>query len=251
MNTQLKLAQSQIEAFYVDCFAESQVNDFLKMTNMTKNDEHDKKNVVDVGGGVGYFARELQSRVGCRVRVIDSDAVSIGKVKALKNISIESEVGDALNPKVKGNEDFICFNLILHHLIGKSEKQTRELQKKALLAWKNTEATIFVNEYIYESYVKNFSGRLIYEITSSKFLSVIGSLIARINPSLKANTFGVGVRFRANREWIKLFEECGFKVISATYGEVEQTTIAHRVLLLIRQVRRDSFLLVKRYPPPY
>lgn len=243
MDTQLKLSQSQIEAFYVDVFAESQVNDLLNMASITK------KNVVDVGGGVGYFAQELQSKTDCRVRVIDSDVTSIGKVIALDNINIEAEIGDALNPKVKGNEDFVCFNLILHHLIAKSEKRTRELQKKALISWENTGATIFVNEYIYESYIGNLSGRLIYKITSSKFLSAIGAVIGRINPSLKANTLRVGVRFRANREWIKLFDECGFKVLSMTYGKVEPTPIALRLLLLIKNVRRDSFLLVKQAPP--
>ncbi len=236
---QITLAQLQIEAFDHRDFNESQVNDFIKLTNNNINNY-----IVDVGGGVGYFAQNLNDKTGASVRVIDSNLLSIEKVKKLENKNIEGIVGDALNPEIKGDESVICFNQILHHLIGSNETETRMLQKQALLAWKNTNASIFINEYIYESFVSNLSGRLIYEITSNKFLSAIGAAIGRIIPSLKANTFGIGVRFRANDEWVKLFEECGFTVASMSYGEVEYISIPRR-LLLIKQARRDSFLLVK------
>jgi hypothetical protein len=240
---QIKLAQSQIEAFYVDCFNESQLNDFIKLTSSIKL-TNDHNCVVDVGGGVGYFARNLNNKTGASVRVIDSDFPSIKKVNKLENKNIFGIVGDALNPEIKGDENIVCFNLILHHLVGSNENKTRILQKQALLAWKNTNASIFVNEYIYESFVGYLSGRLIYEITSNRILSAIAAAIGRVIPSLKANTLGIGVRFRANDEWVKLFEECGYTVASMSYGEVEYTAIPLR-LLFIKQVRRDSFLLVK------
>lgn len=240
--TQITLSKSQIEAFYVDCFNESQVNDFIKLTN--KDQQKNDQLVVDIGGGVGYFAQNLNKQTGHKVRVIDSDKISIDAVKRLNNLKIEGVVGDALTPDIKGNEDIVCFNLILHHLIGRTETETRLLQKKALLAWKNSKAIIFVNEYIYDSFVGNLSGRLIYEITSSKVLSAIGRTIGKIIPSMRANTFGIGVRFRSHREWLKLFEECGFQVSSVSLGEIEHTAFPLR-LLLIKQVRRDSFLLVK------
>ena len=240
-NKQITLAQSQIEAFDHEDFHESQANDFIKLTN---NNINKNKYVVDVGGGVGYFAKSLNDKTGISVRVIDSNVLSIEKVKKIKNKNIEGIVGDALNPVIKGDESVICYNQILHHLIGSNEAETRMLQKQALLAWKNTNISIFINEYIYESFVGNLSGRLIYEITSNKFLSTIGAAIGRIIPSLKANTFGVGVRFRAKDEWIKIFEECGFTLSSMSYGEEEYVSIPRR-LLLIKQARRDSFLLVK------
>jgi hypothetical protein len=187
---QIKLAQSQIEAFYVDCFNESQVSDFIKLTNSIKL-TNNYNCVVDVGGGVGYFARNLNNKTGASVRVIDSDFASIEKVNKLENKNIFGIVGDALNPEIKGDENIVCFNLILHHLIGSNETETRMLQKQALLAWKNANISIFVNEYIYESFVGNLSGRLIYEITSNKILSTIGAIIGRVIPSLKANTFGI------------------------------------------------------------
>lgn len=246
-STQKKLSQSQIEAFYIDCFNESQVKDFIGFTK--KNQRTNEQVVVDIGGGVGYFAQNLNKQTGYKVRVIDSDKISIDRVTQLNNIKIEGVVGDALAPDIKGDEDIVCFNLILHHLIGSTEAETRLLQKKALLAWSNSKVTIFVNEYIYDSFIGYLSGRMIYEITSSKVLSAIGRAIGKIIPSLRANTFGVGVRFRAHREWLKLFEECGFNVSSISFGEIEHTAMPLR-LLFIKQKRRDSFLLVKSIQQP-
>ena len=39
-----------------------------------------------------------------------------------------------------------------------------------------------------------------------------GSIVV---PSLKANTFGVGVRFRAHGEWLRVFESAGYDVKSS------------------------------------
>jgi len=237
---QVTLSQSQIEAFYIDGFNESQVKDFLELTG---GDEQCFKGVVvDVGGGVGYFARNLSRQTGCKVRVIDSNVPSIERVRALGEKNIEGVVGDALAPEVRGDEGVICFNLILHHLVGRNDRETRDLQKKAICAWRNASTFIFVNEYIYESFFGSLSGRIIFEITSSQFLSAIAAVVARAIPSLRANTFGVGVRFRSNREWIDLFEECGFSVCGATNGESEPVS-SFRRLLLIRRIGRDSFLL--------
>jgi hypothetical protein len=240
--SQATLEQHQIEAFYVDCFVESQVAHFIELTASLP--ASGKQYIVDMGGGVGYFARELQQKTGLSIRVIDSDQQSIASVQALHNPHILGVIGDALHPYTQGDERIICFNLILHHLIGKNERETRVLQKQALTAWHGKADYLFVHEYIYESFFANISGRLIYEITRNKVLSLLGTLLGKIIPAFRANTFGVGVRFRAHNEWISLFEECGYRVVSKAYGEVEYTALPLR-LLFIRQVRRDSYVLAK------
>ena len=87
------------------------------------------------------------------VRIIDSDKKSIQNCKNLNNIYIDAHIGNALSPDIKGDEDIVCFNLILHHLIGATEKETRELQKKTIRLWRDRVQYIFINEYIYDSYV--------------------------------------------------------------------------------------------------
>ena len=117
------------------------------------------------------------------------------------------------------------------------------MQGQALSVWHLTVQAVFVNEYIYESYViNNFSGWLIYQITSNSVLSCLARFVAKLSPSLKANTFGVGVRFRSHKEWWKLFESLGFKVVGTKLGEQEFVSLPRR-LLLIKNCRRDSFFL--------
>lgn len=79
----------------------------------------------------------------------------------------------------------------------------------------------------------------------SPLLSLIGSVISKLIPSLRANTFGVGVRFRNREEWIRVFDSAGYIVKSSSLGQSELVSFA-RKYLLIRQIRRDSFLLMPR-----
>lgn len=236
--TQKLLAQDQLEAFYHDNFVKSQVADFMALTRALINPSTDV--MVDIGGGVGYFAKAIQNTIDMPVRVLDSDHQAVNLCKQMQIAAIQD---DALNPTIVGDETIICFNLILHHLVGASEHETRRLQEQALSVWRSTARLIFVNEYIYESYiVNNFSGRLIFQITRSAILSRIGHFMAKFAPSLKANTFGVGVRFRSHAEWREIFSSLGFDVINTVIGPQEYISFPRRCLF-IKNCRRDSFLL--------
>ena len=118
-------------------------------------------------------------------------------------------------------------------------------ENRAVAVWQRKAKAVFVNEYIYDSYFGNASGWLIYRITSSRLLSALGEAVAKIVPSLRANTFGTGVRFRANQEWIDLFDGLGFKVAAYRRGSEENVSLARR-MLMIKSCRRDSYLLVAK-----
>lgn len=230
------LAADQIQAFYHDEFVGDQVRHFIELVAKGASD---RAVVVDVGGGCGFFAEGIARRGGYAVRVLDSDPASVAACEARK---VPAVLGDALAPGFVGDEDVVCFNLILHHLVGKSAKKTRELQCAALAAWRGRARAIFVNEYIYESFFGNVSGALIYWITSNRVLSLMGRTIAKVVPAFRANTFGVGVRFRAHAEWEDLFRSAGYEVIGGALGAEERIKLPLRVLL-IKHIRRDSFLL--------
>ncbi|HEV8693286.1 MAG TPA: hypothetical protein VGQ93_03730 [Lysobacter sp.] len=173
------------------------------------------------------------------MRVLDSDP---GSIDVCRQNGLDARCDDALDPHIAGDEDIVCFNLILHHLVGNSEHATLDLQHRALKVWHGHVNAVFVDEYIYDSYIGNLSGRLIYAITSSKLLSTIGRVVSRVVPSLRANTFDVGVRFRSHREWVGIFESLGFTVAGTVRGAEEFVSVPRR-LLLIKSCRRDSFLL--------
>jgi len=236
-STQKILSQDQLAAFYSAPVDENQVEDFIALlgSSVTPLD-----NIVDIGGGCGYFAKSLQNHTNLKVRILDSD---IRSIDFCKREGIEATHGDALKPTILGDENIVCFNLILHHLVGASEHETYKIQEHALSVWHSTVRAIFINEYIYESFViNNISGWLIYQITSNSVLSNLCRLVARLIPSLKANTFGVGVRFRSHKEWCKMFESMGFEVVDTKIGTEEYVSLPRR-LLLIKNCRRDSFLL--------
>jgi hypothetical protein len=234
MATQAKLSAEQIQAFYHDEFVNDQIRDFREMVGNSGDGL-----VVDVGGGCGFFAKGLTQLAGYRTRVIDMDPQSVA---ICHQSGVDARVGDALAPEIAGDERVICFNLILHHLVGDSERETRALQLKALRAWREQPVRLFVNEYIYQSLLGQVSPRLIYEITSSRILSFLGRQAARVVPAFRANTFGVGVRFRSHEQWLELFAEAGFRVASTRIGAPERISPPLRTLL-IKTIRRDSFLL--------
>jgi hypothetical protein len=232
------LNSDQIAAFYHSGFVAGQVAHFKKAVHL--DCAAPGAVVVDVGGGCGYFARAIKAELNAPVRVIDTDPVSVRESNAA---GIEAFCENALDVRQRGDEGVVCFNLILHHLVADSEGKTKTLQLKALEAWKTAKRIkLFVNEYVYESYIGNFSGWLIYQITKSRVLSSIGKIAAIFAPSLRANTFGVGVRFRSHGEWRRLFLDSGFVVTDEVVGEEETVSLPRR-LLLIKSIRRDSFLL--------
>ena len=235
LDAQKRLSAEQVAEFYHDVFVHDQVRDFEVLAAPVESGGV----VVDIGGGVGYFAESVHRKLGFQVRVIDMDSESVAQCQAR---AVPALVGDALNPPMAGDEACICFNLILHHLVADNESLTRRLQMDALAAWRDRGVPIFVNEYIYESFVGAVSGRMIYAITSSRLLSALASFAARFIPVFRANTFGVGVRFRAHDEWRALFREAGFSVEAVRVGANEVIKLPLR-LLLIKAIRRDSFIL--------
>ena len=236
-NMQKTLAANQLSEFYHNEFVEDQVRDF-KACFYDVNKPITGV-IIDIGGGVGYFAGAVKKELGNTVRVIDMDSLS---VERCKKSGLEAEIGDCTKIKPKGDETIACFNLILHHLVANNERDTKKLQASAVRAWKGNARKIFVNEYIYESYIPNLSGWLIYQITSSRVLSAIGVAVSKLIPSFRANTFGTGVRFRSHQEWKQIFTHEGFSVTKAIIGRDEQVALPLR-MLLIKNIRRDSFLL--------
>ena len=120
-NVQRRLSTEQVEAFHHDVFVTDQVADFGRLVP----DALPGRTVTDVGGGCGFFARALAETQNLNTRVVDMDLASVSAARAA---GVEAEVGDALAPSFRGDEDGACFNLILHHLVGDGAQKTRHRQ---------------------------------------------------------------------------------------------------------------------------
>jgi len=104
-----------------------------------------------------------------------------------------------------------------------------------------------LHEICYEGRLhKNLTGKLIYHITSNNFLSKIARSLANFAPSLKANTFGVGVRFRSMNEW-RFMVERKMVIKGILSGDPERHSIIRRLFLNISNVKRVS-VLAKKMP---
>jgi len=226
--SQRPLRQDQLRQFGHDLFVEDQVRDFAAICPVTSG------NVVDLGGGRGYFARALADRFpGIRTHVIDSDATAVGLCIAS---GIEAHQADILRYIPTEGEQVACLNLVLHHLVGNDEAETRELQLAALRNWRRPGAILFVNEYVYESRFRDAAGGAIFTVTSNRALSAVARMAG-----LRANTYGTGVRFRSRAAWLVIFQEAGFVLAGVTRGHREN--VAWPLRPLVRSIRRDSFVL--------
>lgn len=236
MAKQIKLSEPQIEAFHHSEFVEQQIDSFIRCTSGIATDIN---SLIDVGGGAGHFASSLSKITGMNVTVLDCDEKSIEY--ALAN-GIPALCCDALAPPADLNADIVSFNLILHHMVAKNELESQQLQISLLQTYLDRAKFVFVNEYIYSAFGFDLPGRLIYYLTKSKMFTFVLRFIGQFMSSLRANTLGVGVRFRSESSWLSIFEQAGYSVQAISLGENEPISLPRR-LLGITCIRRQSFLL--------
>jgi hypothetical protein len=162
---------------------------------------------LDVGGGVGIVAQAIcESLNNVNIDVIDNSYLAkINFVKSPRQKLLFENFFDFL-PNQKYN--VVILRTVLHHFVGKSEKETAKLQIKALKKIYSQvladDGILFVVENFYEPlFGVDLTGRIIFEATSLKGPE-------KIFRKLGANTAGEGVRFRSIKKWTEMFAHCGY-----------------------------------------
>lgn len=251
-DTQRVLSEEATEAFDHGWLFPAQVEHFAELSRFGRDEAF---RLLDVGGGSGLFAEALRERFPrCSVTILDLSAKSIAKAEGR---GITAVLGSILDPPPELSAerfDVVVFNMILHHLVGDSDEATERNQKQALRVARgllNKGGRVIFNEYCYSGFVRDgLSGRLIYEITSSKALADVIGFVGRLFPNhLAANTVGVGVRFRPLCEWTRIGVESGLVLERTIDGPSDTPSFVRRILLLIREVRRSSAAFVLQEPP--
>lgn len=251
-DVQRVLSEEATEAFDHGWLFPAQVQHFAELTGYAADEPF---RVLDVGGGTGLFAQELRQKfTQCSVTILDLSQWSVDKAKAR---GVTAVLGSILDPPASltvQRFDVVVFNMILHHLVGDSDNLTEQNQKQALrvaASLLSSGGRIIFNEYCYSGFMyDDVSGRLIYELTSSKALAGVIRAIGRLFPKhLSANTVGVGVRFRPLRRWEQLGAASGLVLQRTLDGPPDPPSLVRRVSLLIREVRRSSAVFVVPEPP--
>lgn len=137
---------------------------------------------------------------------MDADPVS---VRSACEAGVDESIGNALQPAFVGDEEMVSFNLILHHPVADTDAHTLAICR----------------------------------IARSRALSTIGRALGCVVPAMRANSFGVGVRFRSHGKWEReVFAPAGWCVVRRLRGPEEVVSWLWRILL-IKSIHRDSFLL--------
>jgi SAM-dependent methyltransferase len=239
------LPQMAIDAFDTPEGTAEQLQHFKTMLGYTHESVF---SLLDVGGGTGFFASAVQNEFPhAAITILDLDESSVRKGIAS---GLNALHGSIINPptEIRGKTfDVVSFNLMLHHIIGDDEPSTYELQRRALeqgLKLMSNEGKMFVHEICYEGrLLRDLSARLIYGITSSRFIGAAIRVMGKAIAALSANTAGIGVRFRPSHAWMTLASKAGLSLVSGCKGEPEQHSWMRTLFLLIREVRRHSWVM--------
>ena len=235
-----QLSDSQLAAFdteYVDADRWR-----LVKTNIDRDFPDGRFRFLDLGGGTGRFADLLLAHYplaeGC---VFDSSELLLAKNKPDQRKQLVCDSVENLG-KLDGRFDLVAVHWLLHHLVGNSYAQTTTNQRSSLrglasLLSERGRVSLFENNY-QGLLLGALPGWLIYQATSMRAL-------AALTRRLGANTAGVGVCFRSERQWRAMIAATGFKIVD--YGEPDQWRWPlrwyWRVFLLLHRVRVGHYWL--------
>lgn len=231
-----KLADSQVEAFDTEYVEEGR---WTAIKTLIERDfPSGDFTLLDIGGGNGRFAdRVLAQFPNATATVIDNSESLLAKNTQNPRKAIICDSVENLATIAEARRfDIVCFHWLLHHLVANSYTGTTNNQLKALAAARSlltSRGRISVFENMYEGYVfDHLPGLLIYHLTSAK-------AIASIVRTMGANTAGVGVCFRSSKEWFRVSQDAGLRLVAYTEPDdwVWRQKMMLHILLHLRRIR--------------
>ncbi|MEM1113371.1 MAG: class I SAM-dependent methyltransferase, partial [Pseudomonadota bacterium] len=124
------LAESQTEAFDTEYVREEYFITICAALDSILNVDSPLR-IADFGGGAGYFVDRLVSYYpNAFVYNIDLSETLIGRNK--ENPRKELVLGSFLDFEPHEKLDIVCLNWVIHHMVGDTLDETRDLQQRAL-----------------------------------------------------------------------------------------------------------------------
>ncbi|MFC1636762.1 methyltransferase [Planctomycetota bacterium] len=203
---------------------------------------------LDIGGGNGVFAdRMLEYYPMATATVLDDSEVLLSKNKRHERKKIIfGSVADMDELLAGSRFDIVFMNWLLHHLVSDSYGETTENVKSALqmsLDLLKDRGRLSVFENMYDGWLfDNLSGHIIFHLTSSRKL-------AGLMRKLGANTAGVGICVRSKKNWCKMIDESGLRLLRYTDGDGCHPSIPRKIFLHMGHIRVGHFWLAKTRRP--
>jgi ubiquinone/menaquinone biosynthesis C-methylase UbiE len=240
----LYLSDSQTTTFDEDYHSPEELN--AKFAHLQSLTGDRPISILDIGGGNGRFLDSILNRFpNAEGTVLDVSAVLLSRNaphprKALLDASVEA-LPEILNGK---RFDIITMNWLLHHLVGPTYPLCAAnciglLEKcRGLL---KPDGVLIVTENMFDGFGgTNLPSWVIYNITRVRqpwFVRLSGKFF---------NTAGVGVCFRSQGAWTRLFRQAGFRSTLEEVGHRWKLSAKSRLLfglLGIRDVSHRHFYL--------
>lgn len=200
--------------------------------------------ILDVGGGNGTFADMLLRHLPqARVAVLDNSAYLLRQnVPSDRKSTLCGSAENLAELFPTERFDLITINWVLHHLVGRSRKETaliieNVLRQARMLLRPGGRVAVFEN--VMDGVpVDEIPNRIIYAITSCR-IPLVTPLIRRH----AFNTAGVGVFFMSDRMLHRFFAEAGLEDAGSQVSDEWRKTRLFRMALMLRSIRVTNYWL--------
>lgn len=209
--------------------------------------------ILDVGGGAGYFARELLKRLlagDSRVHIIDIYLIDTHRYDTWddkdRRIHFIEEDAQNIDLVCKGIKfDYIFCNMLFHHLLGDSFKQSAILRRVCLGKMKSvlkTDGKIGIIDNLNDGFMwDSVSCRILYFLTTTK-----KPMIVKICKKMGSNSAGVGVCMLSRKMWYQLVESMGMNIVAFADSEPDRMGFLRHLCLLNKAYREFNLMVLQK-----
>lgn len=223
-----------------DFYGKVQIQDYDNFfIDFIRKQNNNNKIFLDIGGGSGIFASFLKKNCNeLDVFLMDPSLKMLEKNTDKTIVKFQGYFPDKLNNPNNKNFNYILLKEVLHHVTGKSIKETKALAIESLLNTKKIMADdgyLMIHELFYESYIyPQFSRTLIFYLL--KFQEKF-----QVKFPFKEFLLGLSVCFYTRNDLEKFFKECGFIIIDSY--EVDFPQNLQKKGLLLKKWGRTMYIL--------
>jgi cyclopropane fatty-acyl-phospholipid synthase-like methyltransferase len=207
--------------------------------NFIRSQKNENKKFLDIGGGAGIFASRLKKHCNeLDVFIVDPSLKLLEKNTDMNINKFQGSLPNDLNLPMNIKFDYILMKEVLHHVTGKTIKESRALVIESIKKSKVIMADggyLLIHELFYESFLyASFSRTLIFYLLKIQ---------NKIHISFLPQEFilGLSVFFYTRTELENIFRDCGLTIVDS-YKE-DWAHNSQKYMLLLKNWGRILYIL--------